>query len=532
MSPPTAPGSQSSAGDNAPGHMPSIYAHPSTSPFQRRQSPHHGSNAHSVSLPPLRQLSRTPPILPTDRRPGHPLGVHSMLNPQADLVDQQRSRRRSVSQMESPSPVSTQLSQSLPSISRPPSVDSAQDEPLQSRAFPPPGRLSGRHMLSPRSPSLHRTQSVGILGTPTGTIDAHQSPFLSAHSRSYGSEMVIPQPIVPTPPVGQRVAYFPQGLPAAPTPPPNLRRPSVNFPQSGTASPMASYSPYSQPASLASSQFETASQQASYLLTPNHTQVREFSNPPIAMETERSLSMQPSGQSTIQMMTIKNQQGHHVQIPVDVQAASKVADEKRKRNAGASARFRARRKEKEREASTTISRLEQQLRNAIEDAEYYKNERDYFKGVVLQQPGAEHHYATRPTSPRLRRRNSVAPSNAPSSRGGGGSVSSYSAYEDDNTGDSDRNVRRRTSSYHPVSGPAPGPSNTGSGPLPQAYSGQAPTGHAPHPSQRFDSLERRALPEMQPLGQQRPILRDPFASDAARFEDRSWELGLKQENQG
>ena len=90
----------------------------------------------------------------------------------------------------------------------------------------------------------------------------------------------------------------------------------------------------------------------------------------LAVDSDRlRIPMAPTGQSSIQIMTIKSQQGHHVQIPVDVQAASKVADEKRKRNAGASARFRARRKEKEREASMSIARLEQQLRDALEDAE-------------------------------------------------------------------------------------------------------------------------------------------------------------------
>ncbi|KAK5013483.1 hypothetical protein LTR60_003846, partial [Cryomyces antarcticus] len=76
-------------------------------------------------------------------------------------------------------------------------------------------------------------------------------------------------------------------------------------------------------------------------------------------------------------MTFERPSGD-ITIPVDVQAASRVSDEKRKRNAGASARFRQRRKEKEREATTTISKLEQQLREATEDAEFYKRERDYF----------------------------------------------------------------------------------------------------------------------------------------------------------
>lgn len=43
----------------------------------------------------------------------------------------------------------------------------------------PPGRPLGRHMLSPKLPTIHRTQSLSVLNPPTGTIGAHQSPFLS-----------------------------------------------------------------------------------------------------------------------------------------------------------------------------------------------------------------------------------------------------------------------------------------------------------------------------------------------------------------
>lgn len=551
MSRPTAPGFPSSAADDASRRLQQTT--PQMSPTSLRAgvqpfprvSPYDGAAHQSVSLPPLRQLSSTPPTPSSDRRPGNPLGVHSILNPQADLVEQQRARGRSASQMESPSPVETQPSQSLPSISRPTSVESTQDDPLPARPFQPPGRPQARNLLSPRSPTLHRTQSLGVLNPPTGTIDAHQSPFLTASARPFGPDAATSQPGLPTPPVGPRATYFPTVAPTAPTPPPNLarneqlRRPSVSFPQSGSASPIASYSPYSQPASVASSQFETSSQQGFPAPIHMQGQGQESNNPPIAVETERGLiPMQPSGQSTIQMMTIKSQQGHHVQIPVDVQAASKVADEKRKRNAGASARFRARRKEKEREASMSISRLEQQLREALEDIDYYRGERDYFKSIVFQQPGAERHYA-RPPSPRLRRL-SAAPSNAPSSTGGG-SGSSYSGYEDlENGRESDRNVRRRTSSYHPATGPPPTALN-GSGPPSQSYptatyqqaNPQLPTAHAPNrpPPQQFDPREQRPLPELQPPSQ-RPLLRDPFASDASRFENRGWVPGPNRESRG
>lgn len=51
-----------------------------------------------------------------------------------------------------------------------------------------------------------------------------------------------------------------------------------------------------------------------------------------------------------QILTFETEQGP-IQVPLDVQAASRGADEKRKRNATASHRFRQRRKEKEQEIS-------------------------------------------------------------------------------------------------------------------------------------------------------------------------------------
>jgi hypothetical protein len=444
-------------------------------------------------------------------------------------VEQQRQRRRSGSQRESMSPMEPQPLHSLPPISRPTSVESTHAEPMSNRQFQHPNRPTPRGILSPKSPALHRTRSVGVLNPPTGTIDAHQSPFLSASTRSYAPDPVTSQPALPTPPVGPRATYFSTVAPTAPTPPPgmhrnDLRRPSISFPQSGSASPMASYSPYSQPASVASSHFETASQQGSYITSQNNAH-QDPHNPPIAMETERSMiPMAPSGQSSIQIMTIKSQQGHHVQIPVDVQAASKVADEKRKRNAGASARFRARRKEKEREASQSISRLEQQIRDAAEDVEHYRTERDYFKIIVFQQPGAERHYA-RPTSPRLQR-TSMPPSIAPSTVGGSAD-SPYSDYDDDDI-EPERNVRRRTSNYHPVTGSTQTQFNS-SGPLPQTYPAQPfspvnnPPMNRPPPPQQFDSREQISRPETQQPP--RPQLRDPFGPEPARYDNRNWVHG-------
>jgi len=540
MSRPSGPANQSPTGDHIPHRLaqptphgspshPHAGAHPS-----QHNSPRDGGHHGQLSLPPLRQLSDTPPS--SERRAGNPLGMHSILNPQAELLEQQRDRRRSASQMDLPSPGDNTSHPSLPSISRPTSVDSTQGDMMPSRQFPPPpSRPRGR---GPLSPTVHRSQSLSMLNPPTGTIDAHVVPFLSPSGRTSGPDQVTSQPALPTPPVGHRVTYFHTVPPTAPTPPPSmvrneLRRPSLSFPQSGSASPIAAFSPYSQPASVSSSQYEASSQQGPYMSVPTNASMSEPHHIPVTMDMDRNgrIPMAPTGQSSIQIMTIKSQQGHHVQIPVDVQAASKVADEKRKRNAGASARFRARRKEKEREASINIARLEQQLREALEDIDYYRTERNYFKSIVFQQPGAEQHYA-RPPSPQVRRL-SVAPSNAASSTTGGGSADSpYSAYEDD-VRETERNVRRRTSTYHPSLGQIDSPLN-GTGPSPSGYptpsfssvntisNGATPNG--PHQQQQpraFDLHEPRQRSEHQPLSSHRPS----YGSEQGRYEQRNWASG-------
>jgi hypothetical protein len=480
-------------------HPSPIQSYPGMQPPQRA-SP---LMNHPV-LPPLRQLSRTPPT-PSEKRHGNPF--HSILNPQAELVEQQRSRRRSGSQMESPSPIDTQNSHSLPSISRPTSVDSTNEEHQAPRLFPPPGRPSTRHILSPKSPRIHRTQSLNLLNPPTGTIDAHQSPFLTASTRP--SDPALSHQSLPTPPAGGRPSYFPPVSASGPVPLHNkiraeVRRPSIGFSQSGSASPIAQYSPYSQAASVASSQFDAPSTPGHYVMRHPSMQMHDA-----RLEQEHNMiAMAPSGQSSIQLMTIKSQQGHNVQIPVDVQAASKVADEKRRRNAGASARFRARRKEKEREASMSISRLEQQLRDAIEDADFYRTERDYFKAIVFQQPRSDRLYV-RPTSPRLSRP-AAPPSHAPSSTRAG-SEDSYADYEEE-IREEERNVRRRTSNYHPVSGPPPN-EISGPGPSSQGYSPSFPQ------AQRFPLHEQTHPTGHQHIHMERPVYRNSFVSDG-QYENR------------
>lgn len=485
-----------------------------TQPFSGMQPPHRNSRRDgpaksAISLPPLRELSKTPPT-PSDRKHGHLLGVHSILNP-LDHSQQQSGRRRSASQMDSPSPVESPHSQNLPPISRGPSAESTQSELSSSRHVHPLGKPTQRPRLT-LSPRLHKPANLGMLNPPTGTIDAHQTPFLSAAIRP--SDSGPSHSALPTPPPVNRTSYFPTAPSSSRS---EVCHSSANYPQSGSASPMTHYSPYSRSASVISG-YENSASQGHWVAMPPSTQAQDGQSPSMAVGMEHNMiPMAPSGQSSIQLMTIKSQQGHPVQIPVDVQAASKVADEKRRRNAGASARFRARRKEKEREASVSISRLEQQLRNALEDVEYYRGERDYFRSVTNQQPGAERHYA-RPPSPRLRRPSiSVSHPTSPTTRDG--SEESYVGYEEESR-DSDRNVRRRTNTYHPVAGPPPSEfSNPAS--APDTYSTPA-FSSANHSTMLGSSPTQQASSQEQGHPRQsyseQPSFRESFGSETASYQ--------------
>ncbi|KAI6823683.1 hypothetical protein KC340_g11683 [Hortaea werneckii] len=209
------------------------------------------------------------------------------------------------------------------------------------------------------------------------------------------------------------------------------------------------------------------------------------------------------GQNTYQMMTLETTSGT-VQLPVDVQAASRVADEKRRRNAGASARFRQRRKEKEKEASTTIARLEQQMKELSEDADFYKRERDYMASVILQASGAERHFP-RPTSPRRRR--SSAATGGPSSMNG--SAFGNARETRVHSPDEGRNVRRRTSlAPHPPPGTPSAVSPTGM-PMHSAYAQQnfgTPIAPQPPHQQHQPQPQHQHQQHVKPL----PQMRSPF----------------------
>ncbi|KAF2454297.1 hypothetical protein BDY21DRAFT_109022 [Lineolata rhizophorae] len=402
-----------------------------------------------------------------DRKLTRSLGVASILNPAASDVPDRGSRRRSASQMESQSssPVESSLAPTGAFPSR-----TGSSEPSSLGDVSPTMGYGGpagtpRRILTPRSPTLHRSRSLGGMGInpPTGTIDAHQSPFLT-QPRTYSNEPGVGNvPPLPTPPAGQRTGFnFPQPAhtPPLPTSGPS-RRTSVGIPPSGSASPSTSYSSLSQAgtqpptstfsaASGAPSQQAFASGPASAAGAPS-----SLSLAPLPSDRERpyGISVTSGSQSNYQLLTVSTKDGP-VQVPVEVQQASRLADEKRKRNAGASARFRARRKEKEKEAAVNIARLEQQLNEAKEEVEWNRRERTELARLLLATPGGDRHFP-RPQSPRQHRMASQPSSTGTPSTASAasGAYTSYSSERPEQAGSEDRNVRRRTS--YSLPGPQP-----------------------------------------------------------------------------
>ena len=413
-------------------------------------------SAIGPSVSPKRDQSESFPS-DTEPKPSRSIRMHNILNPTGAPEDPLH--QRPPTQTESPQT-------SVSSVSWRPSDRSTQSPiSISTSGTNLPGlrhqySSSGQGSLPSltRSSSLNRGVAIGSISLPNGTIDAKKSPFLSGggHS-SYNLDNNAMHPGLLTgytPSTGPRGSYgFPSQQPPATTDSRGIETaPSTTASQSDSPSPYSSYSHlsraspaprYNHSTTQASSSTHFAPLAATRGVGPDGNQLGEhFSQGTGAI-----------GQSTYQLMTLDTDQGP-IQVPVDVQAASKMADEKRKRNAGASARFRQRRKEKERESSQTISKLETQIREIGEEKEYYRIERDYFRNLVYSTP-AQAQVVPRMPSPRQRKF---------SQPGNLGQVTSNQCSQSDERGSqAARITRRRTSGYTPAcdvpqsSMPAPNP---------------------------------------------------------------------------
>ncbi|KAL9039533.1 MAG: hypothetical protein Q9214_004837 [Letrouitia sp. 1 TL-2023] len=384
--------------------------------------------------------------------------MQNILNPANKEIPDRTNQRRKSDNFELPSPAPTNASRvSSNSVTRSPSTVSLPSiTPPSTNAFLPPIGQGPRQVLTPQSTSGFTSNPLAKTMC-SGTIDAKRSPFVvSAADHNFsGSEKqarsdLYSGPVLPTPSYGtpasqnQSPSDYRQGV--GPSRPRDFeRRPSIGSasqaPGSLSSSPSTSHSSYGQ---------FNRTPPIQQPVVPTSRPSSAFYGPPTssgaAPTLPRSLGsagaygsvQSATGQGPYRVMTLETEQGP-IHVPVDVQAASKVADEKRRRNATASHRFRQRRKEKERETSQNIAKLEHQVRDMVEDSDFYRQERDYFRSLISKNPG-QAHLAARPLSPRQLRMNSA------------GSENAHTSHEwpmPDANDPTPRNTRRRTSSYMP-----------------------------------------------------------------------------------
>ncbi len=379
-------------------------------------------SAHNVSIRPTPLSSSTPPKQCLSR----PNGVEYLLNPTARDTTSAGGRQHDGDGTDSPGtpPIAATSRPATPpptAIRKRPAGDITLPSitPSLMNKYPHPLSWS----TTPRSPSSHEPYLIAT-GPPTATIGAQQLPAILP--RDQASASIRPGPLLPseimTDPSMLRAAHPPPVPPPRSSPPMPTQFGRTGNPASRNSSP-----------SSALPQLASTGEPQSYFSTP-FTSTGPTSTMPLLAFNKEAFDAPTSeilGQSQYQMTILETEQGP-IQVPLNVQAASKVADEKRKRNATASHRFRQRRKEKEQETSNNISNLEAQVREMTEEKVYYQQERDFLQDVVLRNRIP---IPPRPLSPR-RRRHALL----------GGPQTLDTETSAQNGG---RNTRRRTGAYVP-----------------------------------------------------------------------------------
>lgn len=370
---------------------------------------------------------RTITVGESPRTPGDSrvLGVHNILNPTEPEPSERWEPRYGGGPLHT-----AQSTGPLPPYQQQPSTYSASGYTgPQGVSSTPATESSGRarKIPIPRSP---RAISFGGRTVTTGTIDAQQSPFLGGgrmYTATPGSGPGSEVPPLPPPPPHYTVPMESAAALGRRKSMPRLARPAgppvsdTTSPSSSIISPLTGSGPLSprQQAGIPppsghyfpGSSFG-APRQAGEAPQAEHgppgTEGPYMTSLPESMFHRGGA---PSGGQNphIRFMPISTEHGP-MYVPVDVQAASKMADEKRARNAGASARFRERRKQKEKEAMTSIQKLEQQLsamerrvRDAELDRDFYRGERDRFRDAYYSHPATRDRQLQVPISPRLNR---------------------------------------------------------------------------------------------------------------------------------
>ena len=497
----------------------------------------HGSTGEAESAqvesapmfpPPVpEQQQPQPPTMPGTFGPSRALEMQSILNPS------QPDSPASLSRGQRTSTGGVSSAKDSPAVATLPPAPTVSPKVLKrpSHVSPPPERLSGqsgreaKRVLTPRSPGL-RAASLSAHTTSMASTVLAPSPPAPGGGRIYTAEPGLhPESEIPPLPSASHVGRFGSSYPpfsqSARVEPrrasggrgATLAPASGSVPATQSESPSTSHSSYSQ-FSQASPviRYGNATMPASMY---SHSQTGrpidqlQHGLPPSAMgEAQYDV-----GHGSYQM-TFDTESGPMVvPVEVDVQQASKMADEKRKRNAGASARFRARRKEKEKEANQTIDSLQKVIRDVTEEKDFYLGERNFYRDFVARALGPNQ-LPLRPPSPQARRLLPPPPSTAqpaedPSLR--------WRDPSREGTESPTRSQRRRTGDYQPsfAHGPAASPMMQ-----PQSSSYGPSLGPPPPPPLQPSPFDSR-LPNTinQSLPSSRSLSYDPFRREAY---DRSW----------
>lgn len=433
-------------------------------------------------------------------RSNGPVGMQNLLNPSGQNTPTDTNRRRSADHL---NPTSGPMTPQLP----PPLLSqSSNSKPLPSITSPlnvtyPLLAGQPRRILTPRTP-LHSAQSA-TTGISNATIDATKSPFIGA--RDQGNVNLTQSHSHPMAPQGSALPESIHSVPPSFNRSPSGRRPSPGSlqlqnlrerrvstgalsqpPGSQSNSPSTSYSSYSRFSNTPPAPHAVvATSQPSSFFAPHNG--KGAPGPAASRNTDRKETFgsvtSSIGHGAMQLMTLDTEQGP-IQVPVDLTAASKVADEKRKRNATASHRFRQRRKEKERETSNNIAKLEHQIHELAKERDYYRLERDYFRNVAVCELG-QIRLPPRPPSPRQARLAPQIGENGVLREG------QWSGQEEhSNHG---RNTRRRTNTYVPATGDV-APVNAGP---PQQRYGPVTTNPSGSAEQRAAPDSRAPVPALQ-----------------------------------
>lgn len=489
-----------------------------------RTDPHGGYSAPPSARPNIESSAtgadRRHSVESTVQTPSRAFGVQSILNPQADYGERESANTR----LPPPSAMSTSTHTLLPAPTESPRSRKRTDlrSPVRDHDYPPSVR-SGRRVLTPKSPAV-RAASLGARRNPSfhSTIQPLQH-ISGASGRTYTAE---PGPyrssdIPPLPPLAIATGSHPSAYGSM-----DSRQPRSAHPAETTPRPDTIVTPQTE---------HSIGSQTPYTKIDQSPPMYRYGPGGPTTQLPGALRVLPAGgsggyghethvhgphegyqmgQASYQMTLDTDQGPMVVPVELDLQQASKVADEKRKRNAGASARFRARRKEKEKEASSTISGLQAELRELIEERDFYLAERNHFRDLASRHIPASQ-LPPRPPSPQHRRIN-TAPTSSTSENP---PLTDEMYHERSESGSTAQ--RRRTGDYQPsfigrqTQSPPISDYRTG-------FPSAPPISLPPPPSSAYGTP--RLLPPGPPLGPSitRSQSYDPLGRDSY---ERNWSSG-------